>query len=142
MRRGATAARANGRGPGRLEEAAACFRRAAELRPDFPEIHNNLGTMLRELGRFAESEVCYRRALELRSDHPEFHFNLGNVLRETGRCMEAEGCYRRALACRPNWADAHYNLGIAPDQPRPARGSRPILSACPGSSAPQDRGSP
>ena len=50
---------------GALEEAAACFHRALDLRPDFAEAHNNLGTVLGEQARQDEAIACYRKAIEL-----------------------------------------------------------------------------
>ena len=47
---------------GKLDEAAACFRRALELNPDFVGAHSNLGNVLEEQGRLDEAVACYRRA--------------------------------------------------------------------------------
>ena len=33
------------KGQGKLDEAAACYRQALELKPDFAEAHNNLGNV-------------------------------------------------------------------------------------------------
>src|SRR5580765_7591379 len=67
---------------GRPTEAADAYSRALALRPDAPDIHNNLGSVLRSLGRPGEAEVCFRQALRLRLDFPEAHNNLGNALRD------------------------------------------------------------
>ncbi len=40
---------------GRLDEAVASYGRAIALRPDYPEIHNNLGVALRGQGRLSEA---------------------------------------------------------------------------------------
>jgi tetratricopeptide (TPR) repeat protein len=97
----------------RLNEAVACYRRALELSPDYPEAHNNLGSALQAQGRLDEAVTCYRRALELRPDYPEAHNNLGSALQAQGRLDEAVTCYRRALKLKPDLPDVNSNLGLA-----------------------------
>ena len=63
-------------GPGKLDEAVACYRRALELKPDYAEAHNNLGNALNDQGKLDEAVACYRRALELKPDYAEAHNNL------------------------------------------------------------------
>jgi len=58
------------------------YRRAVELRPDFPEAHVNLGNVLRRQGELAAAVEAYRRAIALRPQFPEALSNLGNVLRD------------------------------------------------------------
>ena len=69
---------------GKLDEAAACCRKALELMPAHAEIHNNLGNALREQGKLDEAVACYRRALELNPNYAEAHNNLGVALRTKG----------------------------------------------------------
>jgi hypothetical protein len=61
---------------GKLDEAVACYRRAVELKPDFAEVHNNLGEALKGQGKLDGAMACYRRALELKPDFAEAHWNL------------------------------------------------------------------
>jgi tetratricopeptide (TPR) repeat protein len=49
--------------------AIAAYERALQLRPDYPEAHNNLGNVLRTQGRVAQAILCYERALQLRPDY-------------------------------------------------------------------------
>ena len=100
-------------GPGKLDEAVACYRRALELKPDYAEAHNNLGNALKDQGKLDEAVACYRRALELKPDYAEAHNNLGNALKDQGKLDEAVACYRRALELKPDYAEAHNNLGVA-----------------------------
>ena len=46
-----------------------CYRRALELDPAFPEAHNNLGSLLKDLGRLDEAACHYDRAVDLRPDY-------------------------------------------------------------------------
>ena len=50
------------RSRGRFEEAAACQRRAIDLKADYAEAHNNLGSALQDQGRIDEALASYRRA--------------------------------------------------------------------------------
>src|SRR3984957_8208529 len=98
---------------GHPADAAASFRQALELRPDFAEAHGNLGNALVDLGQREDAVYHYRRMLELRPDLAEAHNNLGNALLSLKRYEEAETSYRRALALRPDAPGAHANLGNA-----------------------------
>ena len=87
---------------GRLDEATTCYRRALELKPDYPEAYSNLGYLLKDQGQFDEAEACYRRALDLKPDFADGHLNLGILRREQGRMDEAVACFRRAVEIKPD----------------------------------------
>jgi predicted O-linked N-acetylglucosamine transferase (SPINDLY family) len=95
---------------GRLDEAEASYRRALEIKPDYAEVHSNLGNTLKELGRLGEAEVSYRRALQVKPDFAEAHNNMGIILMEQCRPSEAEASYRRTLEIKPDNFEAHSNL--------------------------------
>ena len=69
--------------------AVAAFRRAAQLRPDFPEAWNELGFALRNQGRYADSLDAYDRALKLRPNFPEALEYLGEAYVKMGRLDDA-----------------------------------------------------
>ena len=98
---------------GRLPEAAACYCRALELKPDYADTYYNLGNVLKNQGKLDEAIACYRRALELRPDYAEAHSSLGGVFRDQGRLDEAIACCHRALELKPDYAEAYNNLGSA-----------------------------
>ena len=104
---------------GRLEEAAASYRQAVVIRPDYGEVYYNLGNVLRRQRQQDEAAASYRRAIELRPEFAPAYNNLGNVLREQGKLEDAAASYRRAIDLRPNYAEAFYNLGLC-DQTRGA----------------------
>ena len=58
-------------GQHRVAEAAELYRRALELKPDYPDAANGLSNALRVLGRWDEALVQARLALELRPDFPD-----------------------------------------------------------------------
>ena len=97
----------------RLDEAAACYRRAIDLRPDFSEIHSNLGYVLRKQGRLNEAVACLRRAVDLAPHNPKAHYNLGEAVEKQGRLEEAATCYRKVIDLQPDVPEAHNNLGFA-----------------------------
>ncbi|WP_404424945.1 tetratricopeptide repeat protein [Nibricoccus sp. IMCC34717] len=97
---------------GKWEEAAGAYGRALALKPDFAELHNDLGNLLLNLGRAVEAEQAARRAVYLKSGYAPGWCNLGNALTALERRAEAAEAYGRALALEPGLAAARYNLGL------------------------------
>ena len=96
---------------GQHDKAVASYQHVLNLKPDFAEIHNNLGIIFRDTGRLQEAEPCFQQALKIKPDYVEAHINLGVVLKNTGRLSEAEASYRLALLFKPDSAEAYTNLG-------------------------------
>lgn len=96
---------------GLLEEALAAMRKAVELLPGDPVVHNIQGNILLGLGRRSSAEVSYRRALKIKPGFAEAHSNLGIVLRELGQLDGAAASCCRALEISPDFVEAHSNLG-------------------------------
>src|SRR5262249_30551367 len=99
---------------GRLDEAAAHFRRSLELDPK-AEIHSDLGFTLARLGKSDEARAEYEQALALDPACPSAHLNLAVSLAQAGQFPAAEAHYRQALAGRPT-AEAHNGLGYVLEQ--------------------------
>jgi len=55
--------------------AESCYRQALQIDPCIPEIHNNLGSMLKEQGQLVEAERHFSRALALRPSYDRAHSN-------------------------------------------------------------------
>jgi predicted O-linked N-acetylglucosamine transferase (SPINDLY family) len=98
---------------GQIDQAAAHYRRALSLKPDYAEAHHNLGVVLAAQGDIAQAVAHYVRALALRPAFAEVHYNLGNALATQGNIAQAVAHYERALALRPAFVEAHHNLGLA-----------------------------
>jgi tetratricopeptide (TPR) repeat protein len=96
---------------GRLDEAAAHYRRAIALQPAYAPAYSNLASTLRAKGQLHQAITTYGQALELRPDYSEVHYNLGNALLEAGRPEDAARHFEIAVASMPMSADAHNNLG-------------------------------
>ena len=86
---------------GQLAEAAASYRRALDIAPQFAETHNNLGSALRALGKLDEALASFRRAIDIEPNFAAAHCNRGIALRLKGRTDEAEVACRRALDIDP-----------------------------------------
>ncbi len=96
---------------GKLNEAIACFRQAAQLDPAQYAAHFQLGSLLAQTGSFEEAARSLIMAIQLRPDAPEAINNLGAVFRGIGSHERAVVCFRKALDLQPNHAPALSNLG-------------------------------
>ena len=67
---------------GRFDEAEISLSKAIELKPDYPEAHNSLGSTLKKLGRIDEAEKSFTKAIKFKPDYVEAHDNLEAVLKE------------------------------------------------------------
>ena len=94
-----------------LDAAAACFRQAIGLQPDYAEAHNNLGTILQTQGFLEKAVVCYQQALQIYPDSALVHSNLASVQQVRGDLEQAEAGYQQVLRLEPNYVFAYYNLG-------------------------------
>jgi tetratricopeptide (TPR) repeat protein len=104
------------------EQAAAAFREAIRLAPDYAEAHNNLGAMLHAFGQLDEAAVQYRLAATLRPDNAEAENNLGRVLLQQRKASEAIGHFARAIELNPNLASALSGLAwVLATSPAPVR---------------------
>ena len=98
---------------GRFDDAAAQYRHALTIAPDYVPAINNLGVTLRALGRVDEAIGVYGDGLRMRGDYPDLHFNLANALLAQNRAAEAAEHFRQASAGVPDSAGVHNNLGTA-----------------------------
>ena len=82
----------------RYPDAVKDFRRAVEIRPNFPEAWNELGYALRNTGQYAEALKAYDQALRLRPNYPEALEYLGEAYVKLGRLDEARRILTRLKA--------------------------------------------
>jgi predicted O-linked N-acetylglucosamine transferase (SPINDLY family) len=96
----------------RFIEAADCFSSVLKHEPS-PEIHNLLGSVLKDSGKIDSAIISFNDAITMRGNFPEAHFNLGAALQLKGATREAIARYQIAIRLRPGYAAAHNNLGHA-----------------------------
>jgi len=87
---------------GRSHDALTHTQTALRLQPHDPEIHSNLGNILKDLGRLEQAQACYLQALDIRPDYADAHSSLGNTLRDMGQLDEAMRHAQRAVALQPD----------------------------------------
>ena len=88
----------------RFSAAVADFRRAVDLRQNFPEAWNELGFALRQTGRYAEAVQAYDQALRLRPNFPEALEYLGEAYVKMDRREEARAILVRLQGLDPSRA--------------------------------------
>ena len=98
------------RAVGREAEAAASFRRALTLRPDYPRALVNLGRALIGLGQSEEAVAELRRACSLAPGDLEACSTLATLLHQRGGLDEAATFYERALQISPGGVELLENL--------------------------------
>jgi predicted O-linked N-acetylglucosamine transferase (SPINDLY family) len=96
---------------GDAPKAIPLYRKALELRADFPQARNNLGLAFKASGRIPEAADAFAKVLLARPEYAEAAYNLALMLEPMGRAEHAEQAYRHALAVRPDWLAPLGNLG-------------------------------
>jgi Flp pilus assembly protein TadD len=87
-------------------EERSCYIRAIQMRPNYPEAHNNLGILLRAVANVDAAEEHYREALRLWPGYPEAHYNYAILLEGKGLLREAMTHYSEAIRLLPTYVDA------------------------------------
>jgi protein O-mannosyl-transferase len=95
---------------GNFAEAAAHFRRAAELDPTRADAFVNLGAALACQGLFDDAVAAYSKALSIDPRNAQAHNALGSVLAQQGKLDDAVVSLRKALDIDPTRAQAHTDL--------------------------------
>lgn len=101
---------------GRLDEAAAGYRRVLASAPRHADALHLLGVIAYQKGDQVRAAKLIGRAIALDSDNAVYHNSLGSVLLASRQPDRAEVHLRRAIALKPAYAEAHNNLGNALQQ--------------------------
>lgn len=97
---------------GNKAQAIEDFKKAAELRPDYPEAQINYGAMLVETEDYANAVKHLELAVQYAPSSSQAHLNLGNAYRGAKEFDKAQREYERALYLDPRLVDAYYDLGV------------------------------
>jgi cytochrome c-type biogenesis protein CcmH/NrfG len=103
---------------GEPHEAAAAFREAVRLNPDFAEAWCSLGVEYAFPGpqgqvQPEEAIVAFRAAIRLKPDLAEAWCGLGSTRLGLKLHEEAVDALREAVRIKPDYADAWYSLAVA-----------------------------
>ena len=103
---------------GRLDEAAASYRRALEHSPAnspgyVAVIHNSLGIVATRQGNTEAAVRHFQEAVRVDDDFAEPRNNLANALASAGRPAEALEHYRAAIRLEPELTEPRVGLGSA-----------------------------
>ena len=96
---------------GKLNEAAAEYRRGIELNPNFCWYHHNLGEVLTKLGDLEGAIASFRKAIELNSNSAWSYYQLGITLIEKGLLDEGITALSRAKELKLDYYELYASLG-------------------------------
>lgn len=94
----------------RFADAEAEVRKALEYAPNWPALHDNLGTICAEQGNYQDALMHYVQALRLDPKRPEVLYNLGYFLLQNG-LDTAHFFLEKTLDTDPNYPDAWRVMG-------------------------------
>jgi tetratricopeptide (TPR) repeat protein len=98
---------------GKLAEAEAAYRKAADLQPNNWDGFDNLANFLGRHEKYDQAIAEYKHALQLAPDNAQVLLNLGGTYIDTGDpkfLPEAESSLKRSIALQPSFG-AYANLG-------------------------------
>ena len=98
---------------GRLDEAAALYRKLLADNPKYADALHLLGAVEFQRKNPQAAIAFIGEAIAIAPNTAAFHSNLGLALVELNRLEEALASYDRAVAIEPGFAQAHYNRGVA-----------------------------
>jgi Tfp pilus assembly protein PilF len=110
------------------DAAIADYAKVIQLRPDFPEGHNNLGVAWQKKGDFAKAVESFNRALALRPDYAEALSNRGWVYIREKKWLMARDDFEKALRLNAQHEGALYGLAQVMREGRNYAGAQQALA--------------
>jgi Flp pilus assembly protein TadD len=98
---------------GRFEDAIVPARRALEIEPEDPFLHEQLGVVLTRAGKLEEGEQEIRQAIAIDAEIGRFHTTLGDNLMRQRHNADAIAAFREAARVEPDDPHLTRRLGIA-----------------------------
>jgi tetratricopeptide (TPR) repeat protein len=98
------------------KQAEESFKKALELKPEYPEAATALATLYNNQKRFDEAAAMSAKAAAGgggAGGGADAIYNQGIILWNQGKIGEAKGKFEEALKADPNHADSHYQMGMA-----------------------------
>jgi tetratricopeptide (TPR) repeat protein len=93
----------------RNDKAAASFKKATDIKPDYQKAWYNQGVTLRRAGQLEAALAALDKAIELQADDYWAWYSRGLTLRELGHYAEAIIAYDTVLQLQPDHAVTYYN---------------------------------
>ena len=98
--------------------AEAAWKKALEIKPDYPEALNALATLYNNQKRFDEAAAMSAKAASAGGGatgggNADAVFNQGIILWNTGKIAEAKVKFEETIKLNANHPEAHYQLGMA-----------------------------
>jgi tetratricopeptide (TPR) repeat protein len=125
---------------GRLDEAAAIYRRILAADPDHAEALNLLGVILQDTGDLAQSIATLSRAVSVDPGFAEAFVNLARAHNAANDPAGAQNSSQQAIALDPDLSDAHLQrtraLLTQMDYEAAAAAARQTVALAPGSAEP------
>lgn len=97
---------------GNLDEAMKEMMIAIQLKPDAPELHNNMGIFYQRKGLLGRAIEEYNQAIRIKPDYQQAFLNLGTVYLEKGEFQSALDAFTRAIQLKPDDIYAYNNIGF------------------------------
>ncbi|MDD5544894.1 MAG: tetratricopeptide repeat protein [Acidobacteriia bacterium] len=89
------------------------YQQAMQIKPDYPDLLNSLGSLMFQQGKRKEAIDDLQRAVELAPENPNIRNNYGLMLRAEGHLVEAIAQYDWIIVHDPDNSDAHFNKANA-----------------------------
>ena len=96
----------------KFEEAKSLINRAIEIKPEMPDLYNNLGLVLWEMKDLNKSLDSFKKAIKLNAKFAVAYNNLGLVYRDLDDLKNAEESFLKSIEIDPNNSDPFNNLGL------------------------------
>jgi tetratricopeptide (TPR) repeat protein len=120
---------------GKLDAAAAGYKRVLKLDAHQPDALNLLGLIAATRGQREEALGLFAEALKVNPNAATYYFNRANVFAEMQRYEDAIADYKKSIVLRSEYSDARLNLGALQHKSKDLQGAiqtfRDMVSHCP-----------
>ena len=97
---------------GQLQDAILLYKKAVNMKPDYPEAWFNLGNLYGRTNQFREAMNCMNNAIKYKSDYVQALSSRGIAYASMGKTDEAISDLSAAIKVDPAYAIAYFNRGL------------------------------